>query len=147
MLLLCGILSAPLCPNLGPFRYDPRLPIGFLLLETAGTMLAGSMTQHLYDGSVDGVLTTSVGEIRFRAFTSCGNFDIIWGHVSRVSQLFATPHTSRGVLYGLSIYCMPIRAIRSRCYAQCTYVCRATSPVSALEWSASEGERSATFVQ
>ena len=71
--------------------YDPRLPIGFLLLQTAGTMLNGTMTQRLYDGSVDGVLTTSKGEIRFRAFTA------------------------------------------------------ATSPVSAIEWSASGEERSATF--
>ena len=32
--------------------YDPRLPIGYLLLETAGVATGGEMTQELYTGTV-----------------------------------------------------------------------------------------------
>ena len=50
--------------------YDPRLPIGYLLLTTVGTVLSGNMTQALYTAEVSGVVATTAGEVRFSAFTA-----------------------------------------------------------------------------
>ena len=48
---------------------DPRLPIGYLRLQLAGTMMSGFMNQSLVSGAVTGMVTTTAGALEFRAYS------------------------------------------------------------------------------
>jgi hypothetical protein len=48
---------------------DPWLPIGYLRLQLAGTMMSGFMNQSLVSGAVTGRVTTTAGALEFRAYS------------------------------------------------------------------------------
>jgi alpha-L-fucosidase 2 len=49
-------------------RANPRLPIGRLLLETAGEITGGAARLDLWNAEVSGTLTTTRGKIAYRSF-------------------------------------------------------------------------------
>jgi hypothetical protein len=50
--------------------YDPRLPIGYLVLNTSGRLVNGHMVQRLHSATVEGAIRTTAGTCDFSVFTS-----------------------------------------------------------------------------
>jgi hypothetical protein len=72
--------------TVGNFAVDrPRLPIGYMRLETAGRMVEGAMRTRLYDGTTHLNLTTTTGTLNITAFVNA-RFDVADVQVYRVQR-------------------------------------------------------------
>lgn len=58
-------------------RDNNRLPIGGLVLETAGTIRDGTMRMDLWNAEVRGTVATDKGELRFRALILSGEMALL----------------------------------------------------------------------
>ncbi|MDR1816842.1 MAG: hypothetical protein LBR07_01370 [Puniceicoccales bacterium] len=71
-------------------RDNGRLPIGGLLLRTAGDITGGSLRTSLFNAEVTGTITTTAGEIRFRAFTHADEIALLAEFDATGGEAFST---------------------------------------------------------